>query len=218
MEKHAVSRLVGAAPGYVGYEEGGQLTEAVRRKPYSVILFDEVEKAHPDVFNILLQVLDDGRLTDNKGITVDFKNTIIILTSNIGSARIIEISDKEERRKAVLDELKSHFRPEFLNRLDDIVIFEQLGLQAITNIVDILFDNIKKKLEERDIKISLTSNAKEYIAKIGFDPVYGARPLKRAIYEIVEDKLADLILEDKIGEGSSIEFDVVNNEVIVNLI
>ncbi|MFW2586048.1 ATP-dependent Clp protease ATP-binding subunit [Aliarcobacter butzleri] len=217
MEKHAVSRLVGAAPGYVGYEEGGQLTEAVRRKPYSVILFDEVEKAHPDVFNILLQVLDDGRLTDNKGVTVDFKNTIIILTSNIGSARIIEISDKEERRKAVLDELKMHFRPEFLNRLDDIVIFEQLNLSAITNIVDILFNNIKKKVEEKDIKISLTQNAKEYIAKIGFDPVYGARPLKRAIYEIVEDKLADLILEDKIGEGSSIEFDVQNDEVITKI-
>ena len=217
MEKHAVSRLVGAAPGYVGYEEGGQLTEAVRRKPYSVILFDEVEKAHPDVFNILLQVLDDGRLTDNKGVTVDFKNTIIILTSNIGSARIIEISDKEERRKAVLDELKMHFRPEFLNRLDDIVIFEQLSLNAITNIVDILFNNIKKKVEEKDIKISLTQSAKEYIAKIGFDPVYGARPLKRAIYEIVEDKLADLILEDKIGEGSSIEFDVQNDEVFVNI-
>ena len=217
MEKHAVSRLVGAAPGYVGYEEGGQLTEAVRRKPYSVILFDEVEKAHPDVFNILLQVLDDGRLTDNKGVTVDFKNTIIILTSNIGSARIIEISDKEERRKAVLDELKSHFRPEFLNRLDDIVIFEQLNLSAITNIVNILFNNIKKKVEEKDIKISLTQNAREYIAKIGFDPVYGARPLKRAIYEIVEDKLADLILEDKIGEGSSIEFDVQNDEVITKI-
>ena len=217
MEKHAVSRLVGAAPGYVGYEEGGQLTEAVRRKPYSVILFDEVEKAHPDVFNILLQVLDDGRLTDNKGVTVDFKNTIIILTSNIGSARIIEISDKEERRKAVLNELKNHFRPEFLNRLDDIVIFEQLNLAAITNIVDILFNNIKKKVEEKDINISLTLNAKEYIAKIGFDQVYGARPLKRAIYEIVEDKLADLILEDKIGEGSNIEFDVVNNEVIVKI-
>ena len=217
MEKHAVSRLVGAAPGYVGYEEGGQLTEAVRRKPYSVILFDEVEKAHPDVFNILLQVLDDGRLTDNKGVTVDFKNTIIILTSNIGSARIIEISDKEERRKEVLNELKSHFRPEFLNRLDDIVIFEQLNLSAITNIVEILFNSIKKKVEEKDIKISLTQNAKEYIAKIGFDPVYGARPLKRAIYEIVEDKLADLILEDKIGEGSVIEFDVVDNEVKVNL-
>lgn len=217
MEKHAVSRLVGAAPGYVGYEEGGQLTEAVRRKPYSVILFDEVEKAHPDVFNILLQVLDDGRLTDNKGVTVDFKNTIIILTSNIGSSKIIEISDKEERKKQVLNELKTHFRPEFLNRLDDIVIFEQLGIQAITNIVDILFNNIKKKVEEKDIKISLTQNAKEYIAKIGFDPVYGARPLKRAIYEIVEDKLADLILEDKIGEGSSIDFDVVNNEVIVKI-
>ena len=162
-------------------------------------------------------MLDDGRLTDNKGVTVDFKNTIIILTSNIGSARIIEISDKEERRKAVLDELKMHFRPEFLNRLDDIVIFEQLSLNAITNIVDILFNNIKKKVEEKDIKISLTQSAKEYIAKIGFDPVYGARPLKRAIYEIVEDKLADLILEDKIGEGSSIEFDVQKDEVFVNI-
>ncbi len=217
MEKHAVSRLVGAAPGYVGYEEGGQLTEAVRRKPYSVILFDEVEKAHPDVFNILLQVLDDGRLTDNKGVTVDFKNTIIILTSNIGSARIIEISDKEQRRKAVLDELKSHFRPEFLNRLDDIVIFEQLGIDAISNIVDILFNNIKKKVEEKGIKISLTNEAKDYIAKVGFDPVYGARPLKRAIYEIVEDKLAELILEDSIGEGSSVEFDIKNDEIVVNV-
>ena len=217
MEKHAVSRLVGAAPGYVGYEEGGQLTEAVRRKPYSVILFDEVEKAHPDVFNILLQVLDDGRLTDNKGVTVDFKNTIIILTSNIGSARIIEINDKEQRRKAVLDELKSHFRPEFLNRLDDIVIFEQLGLQAITNIVDILFNNIKKKVEEKGIKISLTNEAKDYIAKVGFDPVYGARPLKRAIYEIVEDKLAELILEDSIGEGSNVEFDIKNDEIVVSV-
>ena len=217
MEKHAVSRLVGAAPGYVGYEEGGQLTEAVRRKPYSVILFDEVEKAHPDVFNILLQVLDDGRLTDNKGVTVDFKNTIIILTSNIGSARIIEISDKEQRRKAVLDELKSHFRPEFLNRLDDIVIFEQLGIDAISNIVDILFNNIKKKVEEKGIKISLTNEAKDYIAKVGFDPVYGARPLKRAIYEIVEDKLAELILEDSIGDGSSVEFDIKNDEIVVSV-
>ncbi|RXK13057.1 ATP-dependent chaperone ClpB [Halarcobacter mediterraneus] len=217
MEKHAVSRLIGAAPGYIGYEEGGQLTEAVRRKPYSVILFDEIEKAHPDVFNILLQVLDDGRLTDNKGVTIDFKNTIIILTSNIGSAKIIEISDKEERRKEVLNELKGHFRPEFLNRLDDIIIFEQLGLEAITNIVDIMFDSIKKKVEQKDIKISLTSKAKEYIAKIGFDPVYGARPLKRAIYEIVEDKLADLILEDKIAEGSTVEFDLINDEVEVNI-
>ena len=217
MEKHAVSRLIGAAPGYVGYEEGGQLTEAVRRKPYSVILFDEIEKAHPDVFNILLQVLDDGRLTDNKGVTVDFKNTIIILTSNIGSAKIIEINEKEERRKEVLNELKGHFRPEFLNRLDDIVIFEQLTLEAITSIVEILFNGIQKKLKAKDIKISLTKNAIEYIAKIGFDPVYGARPLKRAIYEIVEDRLAELILEDKIVEGSSVEFDMQNDEVIVNL-
>jgi len=217
MEKHAVSRLIGAAPGYVGYDEGGQLTEAVRRKPYSVILFDEIEKAHPDVFNILLQVLDDGRLTDNKGITIDFKNTIIILTSNIGSAKIIDISDKEQRRKEVLDDLKAYFKPEFLNRLDDIVIFEQLGLEAITNIVDIMFNTIKEKLEQKDIHISLSENAKAYVAKAGYDPVYGARPLKRAIYEIVEDKLADLILEDKIFEGSKVEFDVVNDEVIVNI-
>jgi len=218
MEKHAVSRLIGAAPGYVGYDEGGQLTEAVRRKPYSVILFDEIEKAHPDVFNILLQVLDDGRLTDNKGVTIDFKNTIIILTSNIGSAKIIEISDKEERRKEVLNDLKSYFKPEFLNRLDDIVIFEQLNLEAITNIVDIMFNSIKEKLEQKDIHISLTENAKAYVGKAGFDPVYGARPLKRAIYEIVEDRLADLILEDKITEGSKVEFDVVNDEVIVNIL
>ncbi len=218
MEKHSVSRLVGAAPGYVGYEEGGQLTEAVRRKPYSVILFDEVEKAHTDVFNILLQVLDDGRLTDNKGVTVDFKNTIIILTSNIGSSKIIEINDKEQRRKAVLDDLKAHFRPEFLNRLDDIIIFEQLNLEAITNIVDILFNNIKKKLLDKGIEISLTKEAKEYIAKVGFDPVYGARPLKRAIYEEIEDRLAILILEDKIKENSKVEFDLENGEIITKIL
>lgn len=215
MEKHAVSRLIGAAPGYVGYDEGGQLTEAVRRKPYSVILFDEIEKAHPDVFNILLQVLDDGRLTDNKGVTVDFKNTIIILTSNIGSAKIINIKDKEERKKEVLDDLKFHFKPEFLNRLDDIIIFEQLGLEAITSIVDIMFNSIKAKLEEKDITIALTNSAKDFIANRGFDPVYGARPLKRAIYEIIEDRLADLILEDKINEGSIVKFDVQDNEIIV---
>ena len=183
MEKTSASRLIGAAPGYVGYEEGGQLTEAVRRKPYSVILFDEIEKAHPDVFNILLQVLDDGRLTDNKGVTVDFKNTIIILTSNIGSDKIISIEDKNERKDAVLNELKVHFRPEFLNRLDDIVIFEQLGLKAITNIVNILFKSIAKKLKQRDITLQLSDTARDYIAKVGFDPVYGARPLKRALYE-----------------------------------
>jgi len=217
MEKHSASRLVGAAPGYVGYEEGGQLTEAVRRKPYSVILFDEIEKAHPDVFNILLQVLDDGRLTDNKGVTVDFKNTIIILTSNIGSRKIIEIEDKEQRKEEVLTELKGHFRPEFLNRLDDIVIFEQLGLEAIVNIVDIMFSSIAKKVASRDITLTMTNEAKQYIADAGFDPVYGARPLKRALYEIVEDKLADLILEEKIEDGNSVEFDFKNNEVVVNI-
>jgi ATP-dependent Clp protease ATP-binding subunit ClpB len=216
MEKHSASRLVGAAPGYVGYEEGGQLTEKVRRKPYSVILFDEIEKAHPDVFNILLQVLDDGRLTDNKGVTVDFKNTIIILTSNIGSQKIISIDDKNERKDEVLNELKGYFRPEFLNRLDDIVIFEQLGLESIENIVGILFKQIAKKLESKDIEISLSNEACKYIANAGFDPVYGARPLKRALYEIVEDKLADMILEESISEGDKLEFTVSDENVVVN--
>ncbi|MEA3456438.1 MAG: AAA family ATPase [Campylobacterota bacterium] len=217
MEKHAASRLVGAPPGYVGYEEGGQLTEAVRRKPYSVVLFDEIEKAHPDVFNILLQVLDDGRLTDNKGVTIDFKNTIIIMTSNIASDKIMEFNDPEDRRKAVSDELKFHFKPEFLNRLDDIVIFNPLDLEAITSIVDILFADIQKKLAERDILITLTPAAKAYVAEAGFDPVYGARPLKRALYEVVEDRLAELILEGRIVEGSRVEFDVQNDEITVNI-
>jgi ATP-dependent Clp protease ATP-binding subunit ClpB len=218
MEKHAVSRLIGAAPGYVGYEEGGQLTEAVRRKPYAVILFDEIEKAHPDVFNILLQVLDDGRLTDNKGVTVDFKNTIIILTSNIGSSKIISISDKNERKDAVLTELKAHFRPEFLNRLDDIVIFEQLGLEAITKIVDLMFADIAKKVAEKGISLELTDKARANIATAGFDPVFGARPLKRALYEIVEDKLAELILEEKIAENDCVVFDEKNNEITTSII
>ena len=200
MEKHAVSRLVGAAPGYVGYEEGGQLTEAVRRKPYSVILFDEVEKAHPDVFNMLLQVLDDGRLTDNKGVTVDFTNTIIILTSNI----------QEEA-------IKTAFKPEFINRLDDIVKFNSLGREQIKGIVEIFFRDISKKVEQRDIKLSLSDEVKEYIAEAGFDEVYGARPLKRALYEIVEDRLADLILDGSIDEGSSVEFYMSNDEVEVKI-
>jgi len=217
MEKHSASRLVGAPPGYVGYDEGGQLTEAVRRKPYSVVLFDEIEKAHPDVFNTLLQVLDDGRLTDNKGVTIDFKNTIIIMTSNIASDKIMEFKDPEDRKKAVNDELKKNFKPEFLNRLDDIVIFNPLDLEAITSIVDILFKNIQDKLAQRDITITLTDEAKAYIAKAGFDPVYGARPLKRALYEVVEDRLAELILEDKVVEGSNIIFDEINGEIIVNI-
>ncbi|MDD5406093.1 MAG: AAA family ATPase [Sulfurovaceae bacterium] len=217
MEKHAASRLVGAPPGYVGYEEGGQLTEAVRRKPYSVVLFDEIEKAHPDVFNTLLQVLDDGRLTDNKGVTVDFKNTIIIMTSNIASDKIMTITDREARESAVNNELKNYFKPEFLNRLDDIVIFNPLGLEAITGIVDILFEGIRKKLQAKEIEISLTKEAEAFIAEAGFDPVYGARPLKRALYEIVEDKLAELILEEKITAGSKVEFDAKNGEIVENI-
>ena len=217
MEKHTASRLVGAPPGYVGYDEGGQLTEAVRRKPYSVVLFDEIEKAHPDVFNTLLQVLDDGRLTDNKGVTVDFKNTIIIMTSNIASDKIMAVKDIKEREIAVERELKNYFKPEFLNRLDDIVIFNPLDLDAITKIVDILFINIQEKLEERDIKISLTTKAKEYIASVGFDPDYGARPLKRALYDEVEDRLAELILEDRLSEGSEVEFDANENGIILNV-
>ncbi|MFZ9660030.1 MAG: ATP-dependent Clp protease ATP-binding subunit [Arcobacteraceae bacterium] len=213
MEKHSVSKLVGAPAGYVGYEEGGQLTEAVRRKPYSVVLFDEIEKAHIDVFNILLQVLDDGRLTDNKGVTVDFKNTIIILTSNIGSAKIINIKDRDIRKTEVLSELRAHFKPEFLNRLDDIVIFDALNLEAITQIVDIMFAGIAKKVASRNIKITLSNSAKEYVASAGFDPDYGARPLKRALYEIVEDKLAELILEDIVQDGNSVEFDFIDGKI-----
>lgn len=213
MEKHAASRLVGAPPGYVGYEEGGQLTEAVRRKPYSVVLFDEIEKAHPDVFNMLLQVLDDGRLTDNKGVTIDFRNTIIILTSNIASDKIMELKDEDAKEKAVKEALKAYFKPEFLNRLDDIVIFNPLGIKQITHIVDILFRNIQKKVLERDIQIELEQSAKELIAKVGFDPTFGARPLKRALYEEVEDRLADLILQGEIKEGSKVTFYAENEEI-----
>ncbi len=215
MEKHAVSRLVGAAPGYVGYEEGGQLTEAVRRKPYSVVLFDEVEKAHPDVFNMLLQVLDDGRLTDNKGVTVDFSNTIIILTSNIASDKIISNEPSDELDEMVMGELKQAFKPEFLNRLDDVVIFNALGQEEIVNIVDIFFEDIAKKVKDRDITLTLSPEAKAHIAEAGFDPVYGARPLKRALYEIVEDRLADLILSGEVSEGSSVEFIMQGEEIKV---
>ena len=217
MEKHAASRLVGAPPGYVGYEEGGQLTEAVRRKPYSVVLFDEIEKAHPDVFNTLLQVLDDGRLTDNKGVVVDFKNTIIIMTSNIASDKIMEIQDTQERENAVRGELKHYFKPEFLNRLDDIVIFNPLGLEAITQIVDILFATIQAKLADKEISISLTDAAKSLIAEAGFDSVYGARPLKRALYELIEDRLAELILEEKIKAGNKVVFDAKDGNMIENI-
>lgn len=217
MEKHAVSRLVGAPPGYVGFDEGGQLTEAVRRKPYSVILFDEVEKAHPDVFNVLLQVLDDGRLTDNKGVVVDFTNTIIILTSNIASDKIMAHHGEAQLEEMVLGELKQHFKPEFLNRLDDVVVFNPLGEAQILSIVDLFFKDISAKVEERNITLTLTDDAKRYIARAGFDPVYGARPLKRALYEIVEDRLADLILGGEVDEGSSVTFDAKDDEINVTV-
>lgn len=218
MQKHEVSRLVGAAPGYVGYEEGGQLTEALRRKPYSVVLFDEIEKAHPDVFNLLLQVLDDGRITDNKGVTIDCKNTIIILTSNIGSQKIMDIADTKEREAAVRDELKAYFKPEFINRLDDIVIFNPLSLANITKIVENLLANIATKLGDRGIGIELTQAAKAFIAEVGFDPVFGARPLKRAMYEEVEDRLAELILEAKVQEGDRVVFDVKDSALSVEVV
>lgn len=217
MDKISVSKLIGAAPGYVGYEEGGQLTEAVRRRPYSVILFDEIEKAHPDVFNILLQVLDDGRLTDNKGVTVDFKNTIIILTSNIASDIIMEIKDPEARKEAVWAELKRRMKPEFLNRLDDVVVFNPLGKEQVKQIVDILLRKITKRLAEREIELTLTDRVKEVIAEVGFDPIFGARPLKRAMAEIIEDRLAELILEGKVKEGDRVEFDADDNNIIIKV-
>jgi ATP-dependent Clp protease ATP-binding subunit ClpB len=217
MDKISVSKLIGAAPGYVGYEEGGQLTEAVRRRPYSVILFDEIEKAHPDVFNILLQVLDDGRLTDNKGVTVDFKNTIIILTSNIASDIIMEIKDAQARKEAVWAELKRRMKPEFLNRLDDVIVFNPLGKEQVKQIVEILLRKITTRLANRDIELILSESAKDFIAEVGFDPVFGARPLKRAMAEVIEDTLAELILEGKVKDGDKVEFDTDGDFIVVKV-
>ncbi|HED7857345.1 TPA: AAA family ATPase [Campylobacter coli] len=214
MEKHSVSRLLGAPPGYVGHEEGGELTEAVRRKPYSVLLFDEVEKAHKDVFNVLLGILDDGRATDSKGVTVDFKNTIIILTSNIASSAIMNLSGKEQE-DAVKNELKNFFKPEFLNRLDDIITFNPLGKDEAYEIVKLLFKDLQKSLENKGIKASLSENAALLIAKNGFDPDFGARPLRRAIYDLIEDKLSDMILADKLNENDEIVIDAKNDEIVI---
>ena len=215
MEKHTVARLIGAPPGYVGYEEGGQLTEAVRRRPYSVILLDEIEKAHPDVFNLMLQILDDGRLTDGHGRTVDFKNTVIIMTSNIGSQWIVDHGDDEvEMGKMVMEAVRAQFRPEFLNRLDDIIMFHQLKLTEIVKIVDIQLGLLSRRLKERKIDIALTEKAKDFIAQTGFDPTYGARPLKRTIQQKILDPLAMKILNKEFGEGDSIEVDVDNSEIV----
>ncbi|WP_304341877.1 ATP-dependent Clp protease ATP-binding subunit [Campylobacter ureolyticus] len=218
MERHSVSRLLGAPPGYVGYDEGGQLSEAVRRKPYSVLLFDEIEKAHKDVFNILLGILDDGRATDNKGVTVDFKNTIIILTSNIASNEIMEFSgDREKRDELVKTALKSYFKPEFLNRLDDIIVFNPLKEENLVKIVDIMFKSLQSKLLEREIKATLTQNAKKLIASVGYDAEFGARPLRRAMYELVEDEIAEMILKDEIKSGDEIVIDADENNIKINV-
>jgi ATP-dependent Clp protease ATP-binding subunit ClpB len=214
MEKHTVARLIGAPPGYVGYEEGGQLSEAVRRKPYSVVLFDEVEKAHHDVFNVLLQVLDDGRITDGQGRTVDFKNTVIILTSNIGSQFIMEDLEKSERNQRVTEALRAHFRPEFLNRIDEIIIFDRLDDRQITHIVDIQLARLLARLEKQNLRLELTDNAKKLLAKEGYDPAYGARPLKRVIQREILDPLSLAILDGKFAPGDRIRADAEEDRLI----
>jgi len=221
MEKHTVSRLVGSPPGYVGYDEGGQLTEKIRRKPYTVLLFDEIEKAHPDVFNMLLQILEDGILTDAQGRRVDFKNTVIIMTSNIGARRITErkalgfgidtekgLSDQERIREDVMDELKKAFRPEFLNRVDDVIVFRQLGEADIAEIARRMLTSLDKRLKDMEIRLTVTDAAVEKIAKAGFDPVYGARPLRRAIQSKLEDPLAEKLLEGQFHAGDTVRIDV----------
>ncbi|MCD8250164.1 MAG: AAA family ATPase, partial [Lachnospiraceae bacterium] len=213
MEKYSVSRLIGAPPGYVGYEEGGQLTEAVRRRPYSVVLFDEVEKAHPDVFNVLLQVLDDGRITDSQGRTVDFKNTILIMTSNIGSPYLLEGIDENgdirpDCEEKVMEELRAHFRPEFLNRLDETILFKPLTKDNIGNIIDLMLADVNRRLADRELSLELTEAAKAYIVENGYDPVYGARPLKRYIQKYVETAAARYILSGEVGAGSIMTVDV----------
>jgi ATP-dependent Clp protease ATP-binding subunit ClpB len=209
MEKHSVSRLIGAPPGYVGYEEGGQLTEQVRRHPYSVVLFDEIEKAHPDVFNVLLQILEDGRLTDGQGRTVDFRNTVLIMTSNVGSHAISEISarDPEKARKEAMDALRASFRPEFINRIDEIVIFNPLGKEQLERIVDLMLKSVDKLLAERQITLELTPAAKQLLLREGYDPAYGARPLRRTIQRLIQDPLALQILEGAVLPGDQIRVD-----------
>jgi ATP-dependent Clp protease ATP-binding subunit ClpB len=220
MERHTVSRLIGAPPGYIGYEEGGQLTEAVRRKPYSVILFDEIEKAHHDVFNVLLQILDDGRVTDAQGRTVDFKNTVIIMTSNIGSHHLLEgVSASgeitEPARNAVMREMRQHFRPEFLNRVDDIVLFKTLTLGEIEQIVDLLAGELRQRLADRHIELELSASAREFIARQGFDPVYGARPLRRFLQHELETRIGRALVAGDVRDGATVRVELENGELAV---
>ena len=221
MEKYSVSRLIGAPPGYVGYDEGGQLTEAVRRKPYSVVLFDEVEKAHPDVFNVLLQVLDDGRITDSQGRTVDFKNTIIIMTSNLGSAQLLDGIDEMGNistlaEEAVMNVVRGHFRPEFLNRLDEIIMFKPLTKGNIGNIITLMMEDLNSRLKDRELTVELSQEATSFIVEHGYDPVYGARPLKRFLQKHVETLSAKLILADKVQMGDAIYIDVKNGQLVAD--
>jgi len=212
MEKHSVARLIGAPPGYVGYEEGGYLTEAVRRKPYSVILLDEVEKAHPDVFNILLQVLDDGRLTDGQGRTVDFKNCVIIMTSNLGSQHVHgNGADYETMKALVMENVTQHFRPEFINRVDDIVVFHALGKEHVRSIANIQVDILRKRLTQLEIQLDISTEALDLVGEAGFDPVYGARPLKRSIQDLIENPLARRILAAEFEGGDVVVVSVVDN-------
>jgi ATP-dependent Clp protease ATP-binding subunit ClpB len=214
-----VARLIGAPPGYVGYEEGGALTEAVRRRPYQVVLFDEIEKAHPDVFNVLLQVLDDGRLTDGQGRTVDFRNTLIIMTSNLGSEYLVaqaEGEDTEQVRGQVMAEVRGHFRPEFLNRVDEIILFHRLKREHMGRIVDIQMERLAKLLEDRKIVIALDAKAREWLADKGYDPAYGARPLKRVIQKSVQDPLAELILSGRIKDGEKVKVSAGHDRLVFN--
>ena len=204
MEKHSVARLIGAPPGYVGYEEGGQLSEHVRRNPYSVVLFDEIEKAHPDIFNVLLQVLDDGRITDGQGRCVDFRNTVLIMTSNIGSQFIMDEQNAEQREAKVTEALRGHFRPEFLNRIDETIIFDRLNREELTEIVGLQLERVRQRLAKQGIGLALSPEAKEFIANQGYDPVYGARPLKRAIQRQLLDPLSLEVLEGKFKDGDLI--------------
>jgi ATP-dependent Clp protease ATP-binding subunit ClpB len=214
MEKHAVARMIGAPPGYVGYEEGGQLTEAVRRRPYSVVLFDEIEKAHPDVFNVLLQILDDGRLTDSKGRTVDFKNTVLIMTSNLGSREIQAAEgDESHAREAVIQELRLHFKPDFLNSIDDIVVFRQLSQKEIVQIIDVQLERLRQMLHEKNISLSLDDSARELLAREGYDPTFGARPLKRAIQTLIQNPLAVKLLNGEILPGQTVRVSANGNKM-----
>ena len=230
MEPHSVSKLIGSPPGYVGYDDGGQLTEQVRRKPYSIILFDEIEKAHPDVFNMLLQILEDGRLTDSNGRVVSFKNTVIIMTSNTGARNIVERKqlgfvnkqkaeeDYEKTKEEVMSELKKMFRPEFLNRLDEIIVFKKLDTESIEKITSLMLDKFKKRVEKKNMKITISDDVIKYIAKVGYDETYGARPLRRAIQSNIEDKFAEAILDKKIKEKDNVKISLKDGKITIEKI